>query len=390
MRIDIALETKVARSFRVDSVAGLFDISVADKSRLELTAHLPEIDGDWKVGAIVGPSGSGKSTVAQKAYGSRFLSGFDWPRDSAIVDAFPKTLGMDAITGALNAVGFSSPPAWVLPYGALSTGQRMRCDLARALLAVDPADQGIVAFDEFTSVVDRQVGQFASAAVAKAVRKGRVPVQRFVAVSCHYDVLDWLEPDWVLDMADRRLMYSPGAAITNAALARGLVQRQEAVSKQAWTRPRIDISLHRASRDNWRLFERHHYLSSSLHPAASVYMATWRDQPVAFCATLANAGHVGRRLVHRLVVLPDYQGMGIGLRVLDAVADLEHDKGYRMGIRTSHPALMSALKHGGPSKRWYVQAFASRGDKQRASKALHSTVSMSGSAGRAVATFGWR
>ena len=51
-------------------------------------------------------------------------------------------------------------------------------------------------FDEFTSVVDRQVAQTACLAVAKAVRKSE---KRFVAVSCHYDILDWLEPDWIFD-----------------------------------------------------------------------------------------------------------------------------------------------------------------------------------------------
>lgn len=67
----------------------------------------------------------------------------------------------------------------------------MRVDLARALL-----EKNFVVFDEFTSVVDRQVAQTACLAVAKAVRKSE---KRFVAVSCHYDILDWLEPDWIFD-----------------------------------------------------------------------------------------------------------------------------------------------------------------------------------------------
>ncbi len=45
----------------------------------------------------------------------------------------------------------------------------------------------------------RRVG---SAAVAKAIRGGQIRC-RFVAVTCHYDVTEWLEPDWVIDMADR-------------------------------------------------------------------------------------------------------------------------------------------------------------------------------------------
>ena len=39
-----------------------------------------------------------------------------------------------------------------------------------------------------------------SAAIAKGIRRGHLPC-RFVAVTCHYDVAEWLEPDWMLDMA---------------------------------------------------------------------------------------------------------------------------------------------------------------------------------------------
>ncbi len=57
-----------------------------------------------------------------------------------------------------------------------------------------PAQKRVV-FDEFTSVVDREVAKVGSYAVSKAVR--RQPGKQFIAVTCHYDVVDWLEPDWV-------------------------------------------------------------------------------------------------------------------------------------------------------------------------------------------------
>lgn len=396
MKIDITLETRIHKSYRVDAVAGLFDVALQQKSRLDLSCHLPASDGNWRIGAIVGPSGSGKSTVAARAYGSRFLASFPWPQDQAVVDAFHPDLKMDAITGALNAVGFSSPPAWVLPYAALSTGQRMRCDLARALLTVDPADHPLVAFDEFTSVVDRQVGQYASAAVAKAVRNRRVPVERFVAVTCHYDVLDWLQPDWVLDMADRRLTFSPDSPLTAEELARGALPAADPSSEATpiirqspWQRPTITLQVQRGSRSSWALFGRHHYLSTDLHQAASVYLATWQDKPVAFCATLANAGHKGKRMIHRLVVLPDYQGLGIGLRLLDAIAAIESAAGYIISIRTSHPALIASLRRGGHGRRWYAHSFSRFGDAQRGGLTNRKTP-LKGSTGRPVATFRYR
>ena len=103
------------------------------------------------------------------------------------------------ITGILTAVGFSSPPSWIKPYRVLSNGERFRCDLARAILEGGE----LVVFDEFTSVVDRTVARIGSAAVAKAVRRTGPP--RFVAISCHYDIARWLQPDWVLDMQGRTL-----------------------------------------------------------------------------------------------------------------------------------------------------------------------------------------
>ena len=350
-RITVNLETATPESFRVAKVAGMFDVAVADKSRLEISVSVPTA-GDthfpgWRIGAIVGPSGSGKTVVARQAFGKAFVDArtYRWPRDQAVVDGFPASLSMDQITGTLTAVGFSSPPAWVLPYQVLSNGQQFRCQLARALLS--PSGGGssdLVVFDEFTSVVDRQVGQFASAAVAKAVRKDRFRGCRgFVAVTCHYDVLDWLEPDWVLDMSTRQL-------------ARGCLRR-----------PEIRVDLHHVPGGRqryWPLFARHHYLNADVHRAARCYVGfIGAGVPVAFCATLSNGGHRGRRIVNRLVVLPDYQGMGIGTAVLEAVCDheiatsgeasggggtsgpRENPRRRRLSIRTSHPGIIAALRN---------------------------------------------
>ena len=38
--------------------------------------------------------------------------------------------------------------------------------------------------------------QLTGRAIAVAIKKTN---KKFVAVSCHYDILDWLQPDWVFD-----------------------------------------------------------------------------------------------------------------------------------------------------------------------------------------------
>ena len=62
-------------------------------------------------------------------------------------------------------------------------------DIARALCL----DTHLIVFDEFTSVVDREIAKVSAYAISKAVRRLN---KKFIAVTCHYDVVDWLEPDW--------------------------------------------------------------------------------------------------------------------------------------------------------------------------------------------------
>lgn len=73
----------------------------------------------------------------------------------------------------------------------------MRVDLARNILD----DKDVILFDEFTSVVNREVAKTSSYAISKAVRKQG---KKFIAVSCHRDVIEWLEPDWIYDTDEKR------------------------------------------------------------------------------------------------------------------------------------------------------------------------------------------
>jgi GNAT superfamily N-acetyltransferase len=182
----------------------------------------------------------------------------------------------------------------------------------------------LVVFDEFTSVVDRTVAQVGSAAVAKAIRSGRI-AKRFVAVSCHYDILPWLEPDWVADMA-------------TCTLKRGRLRR-----------PSITLEVVRCRQSAWRLFARHHYLSGSIPCFAQCYLALWNGEPVAFCAVTGMYGYRNRKRVARTVTLPDYQGLGIGTRLMERVCEHESERGFLMTVTTSHPAMIA---YGKSSPRW--------------------------------------
>jgi ABC-type uncharacterized transport system YnjBCD ATPase subunit/GNAT superfamily N-acetyltransferase len=294
----------------------MFDLAPSRQAELTWDVHLPLDEREWNVGLIVGPSGCGKSTVARTLFPEeltvtkRCLT--DWLPDAAVVDAFPADMPIKTVVSLLSSVGFSSPPAWLRPYRVLSTGEQFRVGLAR-LLASAP---DIAVMDEYTSVVDRTAARIGSAALARTVRSlGR----RFVAVTCHEDVEEWLQPDWV---------YRPA---TNTFAWRCLQRR-----------PVITLTVFRCRLEAWRLFRHHHYLSTAIHPGAQAFLAVWEDRPVAFSAWINALLKNGGKREHRTVTLPDYQGVGIGHALSNFCASLWKGLGYRARSTTTHPAFIAA------------------------------------------------
>ncbi len=175
-------------SFRAQSVVGSYTL-VDVKLEKRIRGSLPIEDFDWKIGVIVGRSGSGKTSIAKHLFPEAYIRGFDY-KGKCILEDFPEGLETSEITKALSSVGFASPPDWVKSYDCLSQGEKMRVDIARALCL----DKPLVVFDEFTSVVDREIAKVSAYAISKAIRRTK---KHFIAITCHYDVVDWLDPDWV-------------------------------------------------------------------------------------------------------------------------------------------------------------------------------------------------
>ena len=184
---DIIKSIDVENSFRVEKVKADFDVKVEHAAEhFKGQIITPE---DWNIGVIVGGSGTGKSTIAKELYPENFITSFRYTHKS-VIDDMPGT-NMNEIESAFYSVGFSSVPSWLKPYSVLSNGEKMRVDLARAMLQYN-----FFVFDEFTSVVDRQVAETASIAIEKAIRKNK---KKFIAVTCHFDIIKWLNPDWVFN-----------------------------------------------------------------------------------------------------------------------------------------------------------------------------------------------
>lgn len=297
--------TRVSCSVEMDeavrSVCSLFDYSFDGTSSFEI----PTVQRlmDWSVGLIVGPSGSGKSS-ALRTFGRE--DEVEWDPARAIVSQFASP---EDGYERLAAVGLSSLPSWVRPYHVLSTGEKFRADLARRL-----RDDAVI--DEFTSVVDRVVARSASVALRRFVdRRG---LKRVVLASCHYDIIEWLQPDWVFDTADRRMT----------------VGRSE-------RRPPIHIDIAPCDANEWAPFSAHHYLDPKLNTAARCWLASWNGTKIGFASALAfpNGAFKNAWREHRTVVFPDYQGLGIGPRLSDAVASFFVSDGCRYFSKTAHPRL---------------------------------------------------
>jgi ABC-type ATPase involved in cell division/GNAT superfamily N-acetyltransferase len=271
----------------------------------------PQVPEDFSLGLIIGPSGSGKSLLLRQ-FGQE--ENPQWNPNKATVSHFENP--NDALD-RLMAVGLNSIPSWCRPFHVLSNGEQFRAGLARKL------KNGAV-IDEFTSVVDRNVAKAASVAMRRFIdRKG---LKKIVLASCHYDILDWLRPDWYFDTVD------------------GILHDGRSLQ-----RPSIEVKIYPCRKDSWAIFAKHHYLTGDFNKAAKAYLATatfegdifdeWPETIVGFasalpmpCGTLKNAWRE-----HRTVVLPDFQGLGLGPKISDAVAQIHLDEGKRYFSRTAHP-----------------------------------------------------
>lgn len=194
---NIIKKSNIENTYRVARIMSDFDVK-SEHAKEQFTGNfdLPE---KWNIGVIVGASGTGKTTIAKELFSDCYCKNLEYFANS-VIDDMPDNVTVEEIEKMFYAVGFGSVPSWLKPYSVLSNGEKMRVDLARCLL-----EKNKICFDEFTSVVDRQVAQTACIAINKAIKRTN---KQFIAVSCHYDILEWLQPDWIFDTNKMQMVFT--------------------------------------------------------------------------------------------------------------------------------------------------------------------------------------
>jgi ABC-type lipoprotein export system ATPase subunit/GNAT superfamily N-acetyltransferase len=317
----INLTHKINNDKYTEYIYEAFDIQNKEESNVIVEANLEHLPKQWNIGVVYGGSGTGKTTILKnyfkkemdKSYfdnSKSLISNFDWlePKEATFL---------------LSAMGLSSVPTWLRPFNTLSNGEQYRANLA--YIVGSAKENEVILIDEYTSVVDRDVAKAMSNALQKYIRRTN---KKIVLASCHFDIMEWLQPDWIYSPSKGRLEIAPSL-------------RQ----------PKIELSIVRCRYETWSLFKQHHYLTDELNKAAINYLILWNDAPIGFVGVLPfpGVGDEKTRRISRIVVLPDFQGLGLGKKILNYISSLYAADKSTMYIRTMSPALGLALAN---DKNW--------------------------------------
>lgn len=339
----IVLSSTVNKDEYTNYIQEHFDLAVQDTCKVLIPKlNLSKLPSKWNIGVICGASGSGKSTILHDLRrelcgdGKIPLPTFD--NTKTLISNFDNMTPEQA-TLLLSQMGLSCVPTWIRPYRVLSNGEQYRASLAK--LVAENKDDEIIFVDEYTSVVDRNVAMAMSNALQKYIRRAG---KKVILATCHYDVFDWLRPDWIFDL-------NKGGALSEGDYLRR-------------PRPQIELQVYRTTCDTWERFKKYHYMTSALNEAAMCFVFTWNNKAVAFYSVLPQPSGMYKNAYrgHRLVVLPDFQGLGIGSKVSEFIGGVLKSIGKTMYTKTVNPAI--GLYRSRATDKWQPSAANLKADKQ--------------------------
>lgn len=311
----IELKHKINNDKYTEYVYEAFDIQNKDESNVTINANLEYLPENWNIGVVYGGSGTGKTTILKKYFNKPMDESY-FDNNKSLISNFD-FITPEQATQLLSAMGLASVPTWLRPFNTLSNGEQYRANLAYIVGKAN--DNDVILIDEYTSVVDREVAKAMSNALQKYIRRTN---KKIVLASCHFDIMEWLQPDWIYSPQKGRLEIAPRLR-----------------------RPEIKLEIFRCRYEAWNIFKQHHYMSNDLNKAAINYLIIWNDKPVGFIGILPfpGVGDAKTRRISRIVILPDFQGLGIGKKIIDYFSSLYAKIDSQMYIRTINPALGISL-----------------------------------------------
>ena len=326
MKVEVHNKVSDFNSYRAARVKSLFNAESGCNFDLEIDNV--DLSGDWNIGVVVGPSGSGKTSIGRQIFGENKIYDYTqgWSPDKPIIDDIAPNGDFNEVTAALANVGLGSVPSWLRPFRVLSNGEQFRAGLAK--IVCEKPDEIVI--DEFTSVIDRQIARIGSQAFQKAWRRGN-PKGKVVLLTPHYDILDWIQPDWVIDTKTKTFV-------------RGLLRQ----------RPKINLDIWQVDKSYWKFYKPHYYLDLP-EPVAAMHFIGTVDGELACHIVVAPRFEVHGYRATRLVTMPEWQGAGVGSKFLNFIAQYHLDGNGRGGhkyvtyFHTSHPQLCAYLRH---SQKW--------------------------------------
>ena len=197
----VRLESDIVNDKFTEYLYESYDIQDREKTVTEVPIPSKEDidtiadDEEFNILLVCGRSGSGKSTILRNILNNG-LPTIGYDEDKCVISQFP-TLSEEEACDLLCGVGLSSVPTWLRRPSQLSNGKRARLDICKAIYDAKVNGNEFVVIDEFTSVVNRDAAKSMSFALQRYARNNGLML---VVASCHFDVVDWLQPDYVFNL----------------------------------------------------------------------------------------------------------------------------------------------------------------------------------------------
>ena len=313
----------------------------------------------WRLGVIHGPSGSGKTTVLRSLFGGGASGKVatkppPWAGETktALETLFADAFGAEDGNARLDMACLGAADRAAAP------ADLPACASSRALAAWNVASGAVL--DEFTSLAERPLARRLAANLATYVEKRKL--EEVVVATVHEDVIapchaSWLfctavvTSCWAVDPGQPKKGASPNGLSRNGCLvlfdekrAKWRPSAEDEESRDLFGAPDVRLNLQRCNYWEFEPFKKHHYLSETISGSAKCWLLRWNGRPIAFHSMLyayglpgAGSGSTGAYREHRVVVLPDFQGIGLGWMLSEVVASHVVSKGTRVMSITMHP-----------------------------------------------------